>query len=398
MTHFLKDILRQPEELQGTIERFAGPTRAGEDARGTPAGRQALEAAAAAIREAPHVYLTGIGSSWHAALNVGAMFHQHAHPVYLQDAAELLQFASFPKNSAVVILSRSGKSVEIVQLAAKARKAGATVIGITNVPDSPLANEAHVPIVVPVALDHAISVNTYTTIALTAGLLASSVIGQNARGIATTPGCAPHESAPNSAQARVPVPQDPTGDSGLAESLTRAVAETGRAIPEWQEQIAKSAWLAPRSTTYFLARGSSLGSAYEARLMWEEGVKNPATAMGTGAFRHGPQEIVAENIRCGIWIDAAHMREQDLALARDLRQLGAKVMLVGQNLSADAGDLVFQLPATPPEWQFLIDIIPAQLTAEHLSRLSGVDCDTFRLCSFIVEDEYGVLPKEAGKN
>jgi len=60
--------------------------------------------------------------------------------------------------------------------------------------------------------------------------------------------------------------------------------------------------------------------------------------------------------------------------------------------------LVFQLPAISPEWQFLIDIIPAQLVAEKLSRLSGVDCDTFRLSSYIVEDEGGLLPKKAGKN
>jgi hypothetical protein len=50
----------------------------------------------------------------------------------------------------------------------------------------------------------------------------------------------------------------------------------------------------------------------------------------------------------------------------------------------------------PPNWQFLIDIIPAQLAAERLARLSGVDCDSFRFCSFIVEDEYGLLREEAG--
>jgi fructoselysine-6-P-deglycase FrlB-like protein len=88
------------------------------------------------------------------------------------------------------------------------------------------------------------------------------------------------------------------------------------------------------------------------------------------------------------------MREQDLAVARDLRKLGATVMLIGQNVPQDAGELVFQLPGVPPGWQFLIDIIPAQLAAEKLSRLSGVDSDTFRYCSFIVEDEYGLLPKE----
>jgi len=70
-------------------------------------------------------------------------------------------------------------------------------------------------------------------------------------------------------------------------------------------------------------------------------------------------------------------------------------MLVGRDLPQDAGDLMFQLPAAPPDWQFLIDIIPAQLAAEALARLSGVDCDSFRYCSFVVEDEYGLLREEA---
>jgi hypothetical protein len=71
-------------------------------------------------------------------------------------------------------------------------------------------------------------------------------------------------------------------------------------------------------------------------------------------------------------------------------------MLIGRDLPQDAGDLVLQVPATPPGWQFLIDIIPAQLAAERLARLSRVDCDSFRYCSFIVEDEYGLLREEAG--
>jgi len=385
-THFLKDILRQPEELRRTIEHLTGPAGA---------GRRALDAATAAIRSARHVYLTGIGSSWHAALNVGAMFHQRAHPVYLMDADELLRFAAFPKDSAMIIISRSGKSTEIVQLARKARKAGVTVIGITNAPDSPLAKEAQTAIVVPIAFDHAISVNTYTTLALAAGMLASSVVGQKAGSTATPvypgSGSASRDSASETAPARVPVLPN------LANSLANALALTGRAIPGWQGRIEKSAWLAPHSTTYFLARGSSLGSAYEPRLMWEEGVKTPATAMGSGSFRHGPQEIIAKEMRFGIWIDGAQMREQDLAVARDLRKLGARVMLIGQKLPEDAGDLVFQLPAISADWQFLIDIIPAQLVAERLAGLSGVDCDTFRLSSFIVEDEGGLLPKEAEK-
>jgi fructoselysine-6-P-deglycase FrlB-like protein len=295
----------------------------------------------------------------------------------LVDAAELVQFAAIPAESVLIVISRSGRSVEIVQLLAKARESGATVIGITNAADGALAREAQIAIVVPVAMDHAISVNTYTTLALAAGILAGSMTGLvDLRGRTARNGCAT--------------------DASLADSLSEAFAAAGGAIPGWQAQMDNSGWLAPKSVTYFLARGSSLGSAYEARLMWEEGVKSPATAMGAASFRHGPQEIVQKDMRFGIWIDGARMREQDLALARDLRKLGARVMLIGQRLPEDAGDLVFQLPEIASEWQFVIDIIPAQLVAERLARLSGADPDTFRLCSFVVEDEAGLLPKTKG--
>jgi fructoselysine-6-P-deglycase FrlB-like protein len=349
-THFLRDILRQPEELRRTLELL----RVG-------AASSAMDSAVAAVRAAQHVYLTGIGSSWHAALNVGALFHLGARPVYLVDAAELLQFAALPADSVLVVISRSGRSIEIVQLLAKARESGATVIGITNAPDGTLAREAQIPIVIPIALDHAISVNTYTTLALAAAILATTVTG--------------------------------SFDAPLATSLSRSFAEAGRAIPAWQQQVENSPWLAPRSTTYFLARGTSFGSAQEARLMWEEGVKSPATAMGAASFRHGPQEIVTKDMRFAIWLDAAKMRDQDLALARDLRTLGASVLLIGQRLPANSADLAFDLPPIPADWQFLIDIFPAQLTAEKLARLSGADPDNFRLCHFVVQDESGLLPK-----
>ena len=353
MTRFLQDILRQPDELQRTLEFLSGP------------GRPRLEDAAEVLRRANHVYLTGIGSSWHAALCAGPLFSEGSRPVHLPDAAELLHFANFPPGAVVIAISRTGKSVEIVRLLAKARESDALVIGVTNAEDGPLAREAQIPIIVPVAFDHGISVNTYCTLAAAAGALASATLG-----------CFDH---------------------ALIQALMRAVRELTEAMEGWEEQMFGNPWLLPGATYYFLGRGSSLGSCHEARLLWEEGAKSPATAMGTGAFRHGPQEIVAEGSRFGMWIDGQRMREEDLAVARDLRRLGASVMLIGQGLPEDAGDLVLTLPEFPPEWQFLIDAIPAQLAAERLSRLSGVDCDSFRLCSYIVEDDGGLLHEKAGE-
>jgi glutamine---fructose-6-phosphate transaminase (isomerizing) len=349
MTHFLRDILRQPDELEATVEYLC------------TGARPTLDKAADVIRNARHVYLTGIGSSWHAALNAAWLFGRGGFPVYASDAAELLHFDSLPQNSVIIALSRTGRSAEIVKLLPKARQVQGIVIGITNSADGQLAQEAQIPIIVPVTFDHAVSVNTYSTLSAAAGAVASAVLG--------------------------------SFNASLAASISRALGDAAIALARWQQQVANTSWLAPGAVYYFLARRPSLGSCHEARLLWEEAVKSPATALGTGTFRHGPQEAVFENMRFAVWIDGQRMRAEDLAVARDLGRLGASVMLIGQDLPARCGNLVFQLPHILPEWQFLLDIFPAQLAAERLARLSGVDCDSFRTCSYIIEDESGLLPE-----
>jgi glucosamine--fructose-6-phosphate aminotransferase (isomerizing) len=280
--------------------------------------------------------------------------------VYLLDAAELSHFASLPEDSAIIVISRSGRSAEILNLLEKAKKNNATVIGLTNAPDGQLAEQAQIPIVVPVDFDHAISVNTYSTLAAAASVVATATLDRF--------------------------------NSELQAVLLQTIDKTAQAIPLWRQQLAHTNWLTNQSSSYyFLARGASLASCHEARLLWEEGVKHPATSMGTGAFRHGPQEIVRQGSRFAIWIDAQHMRDEDIAVARDLGKLGASVLLIGHNLHEDAAALVLQVPAAPSGWQFLFDIIPIQLAAERLATISGVDCDSFRFCSYIVRGESGLL-------
>jgi glucosamine--fructose-6-phosphate aminotransferase (isomerizing) len=346
MTHFLQDILRQPDELRGVIELLHGKAR------------EPLMAAAAAVQAGRHVYLTGIGASYNAALGAASHFHSASRPVYLLDAAELLHTAKIPAGSVLIVLSRSGRSIEIVKLLEKAGAAGATIIGITNFPDGALAQRANIPIVLPVKPDHGISANTYISLAAGAAAIASATAGRF--------------------------------DAQLVSDLVTAITASAQEIPAWQRQLEQSSWLEPGASYCFLARGASLASSCGAQLLWEEGVKVPAIAMGTDSFRHGPQEIVTAGMRFATWIDE-RMRDADLAVAHDLRGLGASVMLIGTGVPSDAADLVIQLPRWPSGWQFLMDIIPAQLAAERLARLSGVDCDGFRFASYVVEGEKGLL-------
>jgi glucosamine--fructose-6-phosphate aminotransferase (isomerizing) len=348
MTRLLDDILRQPLELSRLLERLNGPY----------AGL--MNQAAGLIAGAKHVYVTGIGSSWAASISVATLFEMGGRPVTQIDASELLHFAVIAPDSVIVALSRSGRSIEISELLAGIGHSGAHLIAITNAVESPLGRAANVCIPVETPYDYAVSVNMYSTIALAGAVLAATVTQQ--------------------------------WSSGLACELEHAFEATAAVCGSWRNAMEHSVWFSPEASTYFLARGPSLATCYEARLLWEEAAKLPATAMSTGAFRHGPQEMIRPGIRFGVWIDPARMRETDLNVADDLRRLGCLVMLVGQKLPRDAADLALELPSTPPDWQFMIDMIPPQLAAERLARLRGVDCDTLRLCPFIVEDESRLVP------
>jgi glucosamine--fructose-6-phosphate aminotransferase (isomerizing) len=348
MTKLLNDILRQPQELIGALRSLLENERS------------RLERAASVLNQAKSVYLTGIGASWHAAMAAGSFFHAEGRPVSLIEASELLRFSRLAPDSAIVIVSRSGRSVEIVNLLRKARSAGAKIVAITNAPESPLALECDASVCVGLPFDHAVSVTMYTALAMAAGLVASATVGQD--GI---------------------LPNGP--------SLTESLLSVEKSIDLWREKIEASRWISMSLSVYFLARGASLASCHEARLLWEEAAKAPATAMSTGGFRHGPQETVYPGMRFCLWLDQHLMRAEDLEVAEDLRRLGASVMLIGEDLSDEAGDLVFSLPRSPQGWQFLIDVIPAQLAAERLSRLRGVDCDSLRFCPYIVENEGGII-------
>ena len=350
-TRYLRDILRQPAELG----RWLASTR-GE-------GREDLECAAAILREARDVYIVGIGASWNAGLAAQSFFASAGRPACLVDASEFLHFKTFRPGSAVLALSRSGRSVEMVRLLDVAADAGARVVAVTNAPDSPLGMRADATVALGAAFDHGVSVVTYSAIALAGAVVAASAAG--------------------------------TLDFAELDRLADAIRRLPEAIDGWRKALRGHGWFAPEAATYFLARGASLASANEAALLWEEAAKAPARALTTGGFRHGPQEIASSGLRVGLWIDPERRRREDVALARDLRRLGVRVMAIGRDLPADAGDLLFDVPEVAPAWQFVLDIVPVQLAAEHLSRVRGVDCDTFRLCSYVVESEGGLL--EGGK-
>ncbi len=347
MTKYFEDILKQPDQLQGSMEYT------------TTEGWAEVEKAIGLIRSAKTIYISSIGASLNAGLAIQSTFNEAGIPTHLCDSSEFLHFTNIPEQAVVILLSRSGQSVEVVKAVAKCRAASAKIISITNSAESALGQQSDVSLLTHVDFDHSISVNTYTSIILTGQLLASAY-------------------KPSFSKAEI------------SKSLKLALNQVIPEIPRWKEIIDQSDWLNKDYSSYFLARGANLASAFESMLIWQEGAKQPASAMTTGAFRHGPQEILINKLNIGIWIDQEIARENDFKLINDMQAQGVKILTIGNNLPAYLKGLKIEMPEISYSFQPLINIIPMQLAVDRFASLKGEDCDSFRFCNFVVEHEGGL--------
>jgi glucosamine--fructose-6-phosphate aminotransferase (isomerizing) len=317
-------------------------------------------AAAEWLRQCSPLLITGIGSSYHAGLALEAFLARHGWIAKVVDASELVYHHPIPPSSGVIVASRSGQSIEIVKLMEKCRALQVPVAAVTNVPESPLTAYARSVIHLRTDFDHLVSLRMYT--ALVQGLLALG-----------TAICDPHATFP----------------AGLLVQVWQSVAER---LDEWHTLIRESGFFRHGAVYYALARGGSWASANEARLLLEECGKTGATALTTGAFRHGPQEVIDPRFRALLWIPAdSPLREYDLALAESIQDTGARCLIIGTDLrQVSSSDLQVELPPIAPDWQPILDVIPAQIGAYEHALSWGKNPDAFTYCPYVVSTEGGL--------
>jgi DNA-binding MurR/RpiR family transcriptional regulator len=112
---------------------------------------EALELAADALINARRIYCYAVGGSRLLASEAEYQFVRLGlHCVFIQDWMQLaIQTALYSSDDVVLAFSHSGRERRTVQGLALARRTGATTIGVTSEPGSPLVKHSEIALILP---------------------------------------------------------------------------------------------------------------------------------------------------------------------------------------------------------------------------------------------------------
>lgn len=276
------------------------------------------------------------------------------------EAAELLHYRHRGLGDAVVVIvSRSGQSIEIARLL-ELLKGRHIIVGISNEPGSILARESNLSLQIGSLADEIVAIQTYTGTLLTAYLIGRSMQRREA-------------------QAKEEI-------EALLPAFTSLVSATLEGISEWDGFLELS------SPVHLLARGPSYASALEGALLFNEIAKTPAVGIPVASFRHGPVEVVDRQFRGVVFAQAGPTRHLNLALARDLVRFGGRIRVVGPSDGSGHPLDWCNIPQVPELLSPLFDIVPIQVAALRLAELRGIAPGSFRYAQQVATDEAHFAP------
>ena len=319
------------------------------------AGRARLHQAAALLRTSKRVVITGIGASLNAAIPLENFLCSRGIGTCSIEAGELLHYRSAACHDAtVVVVSRSGESIEIAMLLETLR-GRVPIVGVTNEPGSRLAQEADVVLEVASLPDEMVAIQSYSGTLLALYLLGMGTVDQLDAG---------------SQEAQQLLPE-----------LARWIDTQLQAVRDWDR------FLASDSFVHLLGRGPSCATAWEGALLFGEIAKAPAIAMAVASFRHGPIEVVDQSLRGFVFAPQGKTRDLNIGLAADVLRFGGSVRLIGPAGADGQGLPWINTPSCHDILAPLVEIVPIQVAAMRLAELRGIAPGSFRYISQITRDE-----------
>ena len=267
----------------------------------------------------------------------------------LRDTISLTVYygASFDlSTSAVIALSQSGQTPDVVEYVERTRKRGAFTLALTNDPDSELAKAAGAMIPLSAGPERSVAASkTYMNELAAIALLAAGAAGRGKEFIEALRAVAALQ-------------------ADMLEPLERAVAAPAVAFTYVGRM-------------YVIGRGLEFATAREVALKLTETCRVAAEPLTATDLAHGP--VAALDALFPVWTIASHDESLPAVIdgAARVRQAGATLVASG-TAAAEIEGAAFRLPVPDPPLPLLsplLSVVPGQLFAAALARAKGLDAD-----------------------
>lgn len=297
----------------------------------------------------------GCGASYHAATAAAGLFNTVSRSsAFAAPSSDLWMNpeAWLRDDSVVVGLSRTGTTTETVEALRTASRLGATTVGVSLTPSTPLLEDADLAVL----LDHVGEVGRVMTRSFSNLLL-------TCQGLAVR--------AVQGAGARV--------DGGQIDNYLTGLGQVGPAVAgvvSQYDSVARDVASTGSGHVVFLGSGPNVGICRQAALQTQETARAAVEAHAVLDYRHGPLASLTPDSTVVILTDQ-RSRKADLVIAGDLAELGGHLVVSGP------AEIVEQFPehvrkvpfaTTLPRWlQGNLCLPFLQLLAYHLTVARGAD-------------------------
>ncbi len=309
-----------------------------------------LKAAATHLKAAARVFLSGIGTSWHACLVGELLLSQIGRMGYRVRAFHSFEFKNYwpdpdPKSGVIVVSHRGTKrfSLEALQKAKARGGVGVVITGRGSGEGLKIADHVLSTVEQENSAAHTIS---YTT-ALSLLVALAAEIG---------------------------------GDEALTHALEAIPDQMAFLLGQesWEELAAR---FQDRRRYYFVGGGPNTATAYEAALKMNEANYSTTVGMNCEQVLHGPWAAMeASDV---VWLIAppGPSYERCVSLARAAKEIGAPVVGIVEEDDTELSGLCTHTVSLPPIPELvtpLLAVVPLQLFTYHLALLRGTNPDTMR--------------------
>lgn len=299
----------------------------------------------------------GCGTSYYLAQAAAASFTELTGvPARATPASEILlspQLVIPPKGAPAfpVLISRSGHTSEVLDVAEVLKRRNIEFIGITC-DGNELAELSPRTLQLPVSEESTVMTSSFTSMLLALQYTAARLSG-NSEFIKAL--------------------------HALPDALTRLLPDYGPQL----EEFAKRSF----EDVAFLAQGALYPIASETALKVMESSSSYAQFFHTLEFRHGPKSIVSENVLVGGLMSEAGYAEESAVLL-EMKKLGGRTLAIANRITAEvrsSADLSIELDLPVPELaRLIVYVVWGQLLGAYVGLKRGFNPDSPRNLSRVV--------------